>query len=413
MQRKIWAALWLLLLAIPAIAQTSLDSMVERFRVAYNNDAYDSVYGMLSQRSQSFVTLAQLKQGMAAVKTSNGKLDSIRFLQRQDSISYYRAYFRVHTLRLLTWLDANRKLGALRFMPESVRRIPEKGSSELALVTSSGTLHGTLTMPQTDKKVPVVLLIAGSGPTDRDGNNSLGVKTDAYKLLADSLAKAGIACVRYDKRGVGESADALKSESLVTFDTIVSDACAFIDKLAADERFSSVVVAGHSEGSLVGMLAAGRMKVQKYISIAGAGFAAEDVLLTQINEQRPAEAADAQLLMDSLKAGYDVKNVPAALSDLLKPYMRAWLKYDPAVEIKKLKMPVLIVQGMTDLQVSAANARVLHKALPSAKLVLIENMNHVLKDAPADKGQNLATYYNAALPIKKELVESIISFIKE
>ncbi|WP_332367916.1 alpha/beta hydrolase [Spirosoma telluris] len=208
------------------------------------------------------------------------------------------------------------------------------------------TLDGTLTLPNTTKKtMPVVLLIAGSGPTDRDCNSGYGLKTNAFKMLTDSLVAKGIAVARYDKRGSGTNltaaATALKSEEF-RFDQYVADAVEFIRQLQADRRFSQVIVAGHSEGSLVGMLAAEQTKVSKYISIAGAGRNIADVLKEQFRAALPDTLRSvANGILDSLKAGHTVQRVNPFLLSLFsakkQPGMISWMKYDPQSRLNTLR----------------------------------------------------------------------------
>jgi fermentation-respiration switch protein FrsA (DUF1100 family) len=94
----------------------------------------------------------------------------------------------------------------------------------------------------------------------------------------------------------------------------------------------------------------------------------------------------------------------------VQPYMISWFRYDPGQEISKLTIPVLIVQGTTDIQVSEEDARALASANPKAKLVLIEKMNHIFKEAQADRAGNIATYNNPSLPVASELVKRVVDF---
>jgi uncharacterized protein len=288
--------------------------------------------------------------------------------------------------------------------------------AEITLNTPTGDISGTLMVPEKVRKSPVVLIIAGSGPTDRDGNSALGIKTNAYKMIAESLASNHISSLRYDKRGIGKSKGALKSESEITFEAYINDAIAWIEKLKQDKRFSSIIVLGHSEGSLIGMVAAEKTKTARYISIAGSGRSIDAVIHEQLQNQLPAQMLkESDSIMDSLKAGRTVKKVNPMLLSLyrpsVQPYMISWLKYDPATEIKKLRIPVLIIQGTSDIQVSVEDAKILSAAKPDAKLLLIENMNHILKESEADRQKNLATYTKPELPLKNELVTGINNFI--
>jgi pimeloyl-ACP methyl ester carboxylesterase len=288
-----------------------------------------------------------------------------------------------------------------------------QNGSPVVLPGSTGSLYGTLLLPDAGKPVPVVLMIAGSGPTDRNGNNMM-MTNNCTKLLAEALFRQNIATVRYDKRGIGESKDAGKKEEDLRFDNYVNDAAAWITLLKNDKRFSNVIVFGHSEGSLIGMVAAQTTKADGFISAAGAGFPADEILKKQLKAQPPAVYEMVAPILDSLKAGKQVKNVNPMLNALarpsIQPYMISWFKYDPRQEISKLTIPVLIVQGTTDIQVSEEDARALASANPKAKLVLIEKMNHILKEAEADRAGNIATYNNPALPVAPELVKHVVDF---
>lgn len=284
--------------------------------------------------------------------------------------------------------------------------------SKIILQTKTGEVFGTLTTPEEFEKIPVALIIAGSGPTDRNGNNPV-MKNNSLKMLARSLSQDGIATVRYDKRGIAESMPAGKSEADLRFDDYVNDVRAWITLLKQDERFSNVVVIGHSEGSLIGMIAA--TEADKFISIAGAGQSADIILKEQLSAQ-PKEVQDLSFpIIDSLKNGKSVENVNPILYSLFRPsvqpYMMSWFKYDPQDAMSKLSVPSLIIQGTNDIQVSVEDAKHLSKANPKAQLALIENMNHIFKIVKGDKQANLATYSNATLPIADELTNTLKNFI--
>jgi len=288
--------------------------------------------------------------------------------------------------------------------------------SEIVLKTPAGDISGTLTVPEKPVKSPVVLIIAGSGPTDRNCNSPLGIKTNVYKMLAEKFALNGISTLRYDKRGIGKSKSAETSESDLRFETYINDAIEWINLLQKDKRFSKVIVLGHSEGSLIGIVAAEQSPVSGLISVAGAGSPADTILHDQLKNQLPPQLLEeSDKILDTLRQGKTVTKVSPLLLSLyrpgVQPYMISWIKYDPVAEIKKLKIPVLIVQGTTDIQVSISDAKLLSAAKPDAKLLIIDNMNHILKEAPADRQKNLATYSNPELPLKQGLVEDLVSFI--
>ena len=288
-------------------------------------------------------------------------------------------------------------------------------SEEVIIVSDSIEIHGTLLFPEGLDKMPVVLIIAGSGPTDRNGNNQ-GYNNNSLKLLAEALADSGIASLRYDKRGIAASDAPNVHESDMRFEDFSTDAEKWIQLLSDDKRFNNVVVLGHSEGSLIGMLASQTNGVNKYISVAGVGRKADIVLLEQIKTSSPFFTIPATNILDSLSNGYTVNSLPPALGPLFRPsvqpYLISWFKYDPAVEIAKLTIPVLIVQGNTDIQVPVSDAELLAEANPRAKLVIVEGMNHVFKEAPAERGANIKTYSNPDLPLIQGFAEEIIEFIR-
>lgn len=284
--------------------------------------------------------------------------------------------------------------------------------SKITLQTKTGEIFGTLTTPEKFDKIPIALIIAGSGPTDRDGNNPM-MKNNSLKALASELSKNGIATLRYDKRGIAESKGAGKSESDLRFDDYVNDAKEWIQLLKKDKRFSIVIVIGHSEGSLIGMIAG--TSADKFISIAGPGQSADKIIKEQLSSQ-PKIVQDLSFpIIDSLKSGKTIENVPTMLNSLFRPtvqpYIISWFKYDPQNEIKKLFIPTLVLQGTNDIQVSVEDAKRLSNANLKAELVLINNMNHIFRIIVGDKQANVATYSKGDLPIANELVKSITNFI--
>lgn len=288
---------------------------------------------------------------------------------------------------------------------------------DIKLNTVTGTIYGTVTLPSDYNEVPVVLIIAGSGPTDRNGNNTYGLLTDSYKMIAYELAQKGIASVRYDKRGIGESSKAMKSEEDLVFNDYIDDAVNWIEMLRKDNRFSKIAILGHSEGSLIGMVAAEKAKVDAFISVAGMGYSFYDTLKRQLASQPKDAYNECVRIMDELKKGNRVADVSKELYQLFRPSVQPYLisifTYDPVVDIKKLNIPLLIIQGTTDLQVSVDDARMLKDSSPHAVLKIIDGMNHILKDAPINQEKNLETYGNPNLPLSHLFKENLINFMKD
>ncbi len=242
------------------------------------------------------------------------------------------------------------------------------------------------------------------------------MKNNSLKLLAEGLAENGIASLRYDKRGVAASTDSSISESQLSFDEFVHDAEAWVDFLNSRSDVDSIIIIGHSEGSLIGMIVAQKGNVQKFVSLSGAGRPADQIIEGQIIAQSPILGQYATVIMDSINAGKTVYEMPKSLEPLFResvqPYLRSWFRYNPQTEIAKLKIPVLIVQGKTDLQVTVKDAELLQEAKPDAKLVLIPGMNHVLKTVSEDREANLKTYSDPSFPITPKVLIEISDFIR-
>ncbi|MCO8170116.1 lysophospholipase [Pseudomonas sp. 21LCFQ02] len=287
----------------------------------------------------------------------------------------------------------------------------------ISVQTGNGTLYGTLLLPRASSPVPVVLLIAGSGPTDRNGNNPEGGRNDSLKQLAITLARHNIASVRYDKRGVAASKPATPDERNLSVERYVADVVAWSRLLKADSRLGPLILLGHSEGALMASLAAGPAGASAVIAIGGTGRPVDQVLREQLNDRLPPELAQrSQQLLDSLKAGHTDAQVPAELMVVFRPsvqpYLISLLRQDPAAAFARIKVPALIVQGRNDIQVGVEDAQRLQQAKPDAQLVLIDGMNHVLRIVPDDLQQQLQSYRNPDLPLASELTRQILQFIE-
>lgn len=274
-------------------------------------------------------------------------------------------------------------------------------------------IDGTLLVSNGGSKT-IAIIIAGSGPTDRDGNQNF-LKSNNLKKLAESLTKNGIATFRYDKRTVKQIRSGRIDPNTI-FEDFVKDASDIIDYFKKDTRFEKIYIIGHSKGSLVGMMA-GKDKIDGFVSLAGAGQPIDEVITEQVNRTAPMFTEDTKRVFGTLKEGNTTDDFPVALSSIfnkqIQPFMMSWMKYNPQVEIAKLDMPILIVNGTKDLQVSVAEAELLHKAAPKSELKIIEKMNHVLFTIEGDDLENSKSYNEAFRSINDELIKNIVSFIKK
>jgi len=260
------------------------------------------------------------------------------------------------------------------------------------------------------------IIIPGSGPTDRNGNG-IGFKSNTYKFLAEHLAANGISSLRYDKLGVGESVPGILEKDLLFYDN-VKVAHAVYDFLSQQEGVERIVIIGHSEGSLVGMILSKEVQPYKYISLAGPAFPAGDVMITQFKNMPDQEMSkEAVPILESLKVGKQMEAKSKMLRSIFRPsvqnYMISWFAYDPRVEISGLKIPILILQGDNDIQVANENADELAIANPKAKKVFIPNITHVLKDGPRDRERNMASYGSSNVDIDENVKKAVIEFILE
>lgn len=290
-------------------------------------------------------------------------------------------------------------------------------------VTTAGPLASLAgTMIDAGKHSPVVLIIPGSGPTDRDGNNPLGVTAAPYRLLAEGLAKRGISSFRIDKRGTFGSKAAIHDANKVTIADYATDTASWVSSIRKLTGTKCVWVLGHSEGGLVALIAAQRPAgICGVITVAAVGRK----FGTVIREQLRANPANAPLLdaafktIDSLEAGKKVdsaslpKPLQTLFADDVHPFLIDLFAEDPAGLAAALKVPLLIVQGDKDIQVTVDDAKSLAAAQPNAQIALLPGVNHVLKiPAGDDRAANLKAYADPSLPVAPAVVEAISDFVK-
>lgn len=290
-----------------------------------------------------------------------------------------------------------------------------KIDSTVTEVAVNKLIDGTLLMPTGVDKPNLAILIAGSGPTDRNGNQNF-LKNNAIKKIATGLFNNGIASFRYDKRIVKQIKKG-KVDPNISFRNFVTDAISVIKYFKASNKFNKIYVLGHSQGSLVGLIAANKINIDGFISLAGAGRSIDEVIKEQINKTAPMFNADTEIVLKSLKSGKTTDNFPEALASIfnkdVQPFMISWMRYNPVEEIKKLSAPALIINGTKDLQVDKSEAELLKNAATNAQLKIIENMNHVLVTVEGDDLENSKTYNKPKLPLADGLVNTVSEFINQ
>jgi hypothetical protein len=323
----------------------------------------------------------------------------------------------------MTWISKAMVGTVLLLLPVGAARgqadtAPPAGVTERELIFPSGALQlaGTLTLPDGVQRPPIAVIVAGSGPTDRNGNQGPRLRTNTYALLAWGLAEAGIASLRYDKRVL----PATKGQVILpemTFDDFVNDVSAAVAAVRGD--YPNVFVIGHSEGGSLGIRAASRgTSIDGLILVSTPGRDMTTILHEQLSRQLDAATLTQ---FDSALARYlrgeDPGELPPALRALVAPvnrrFMQGWATLDPGAELAGVRMPVLIVQGDMDIQIRPTDARALKAAKPDAQLFIVPGASHTLK-AAADTlmGMQIPTYINPGLPLVAGVVDTIAVFVR-
>lgn len=278
--------------------------------------------------------------------------------------------------------------------------------------TINAFIDGTLLIPTDIEKPNLAIIIAGSGPTDRNGNQNL-LKNNSLKKLAEGLSKEGIATFRYDKRIVKQ----IRRNNVdmnIRFDDFIIDAISILEHFKNSDAFNKVYIVGHSQGSLVGVVAA-KQGADGFISLAGAGKPIDEVIIDQVTNTAPIFTDDTKRVFSILKDGKTTTDYPRALESIFnldtQPFMMSWMSYNPQEEIRDLEIPILIINGTKDLQVSEEEANLLHSANSNSTLKIIQKMNHILVPIEGDTLENSKSYNESQRKISEELIKTIVSFI--
>lgn len=277
------------------------------------------------------------------------------------------------------------------------------------IIINNGTIQLPGTLTYHIGKSPLIIWVHGSGGVNRDGNQPLYIKQ-----FREEINEKGISFFSFDKRTANSSNMTFIKQDGIYFDDFVNDLKEVINHFKNDKRFPEIILIGHSQGSLIAMLAS--QNVDKYISLAGAGETIDKTLVRQITNQSPIYGALTEKYLKELKETGVIKEVDPNLMSLFapqnQPFLSSWVALNPVDEIKKVNIPTLIINGDKDLQVPVTDAKKLHQAKSDVQLVIIKNMNHILKDIQKEE-YNMKSYFNSDFPVSKELIKAVTKFIKQ
>lgn len=287
----------------------------------------------------------------------------------------------------------------------------EVKKEEILLKNGNIELPGTLTTPKDSNKL--IIWIHGSGNIDRNGNQAgLNVGANYIAQFREAINKKNIAFYSYDKR----TANPKNMPYLmgIKFDDLVSDAKIVARHFKEKKQFNKIILVGHSQGSLIAMLAS--EEADKIVSLSGPGEGVDKTIIKQVSAQNPILGLTTKAHVKELKETGTIKQVDPNLLALFapqnQPFLSNWFEYNPAVEITKVKAPLLIINGDQDLQVKEEDANKLKAAKPKAELKIIKNMNHVLKTVNS-LAENQASYASAKFPLSKELIQVVTEFVNK
>jgi len=389
---------------------------MQTFAKYFNSQNYDSIYYLFEESLKIAAPYKQTTNKWRRLYNAHGPILGVRGEIYKNGLVHTTAFFADDSITILSKLHFQTyHFEVLRLMPYHWDTLfPKKNNFFLNI--RQGTIYGTRTDPEGYGKVPAVIIIGAAGWIDRDGNSPYGINANSYKMLCDSLVKAGMIVLRYDKRGLGESAFTLPYDDSLSFDDYIDDAIGLSRFLKQYYRVSKLFVIGHNEGSLVGMKVAQEPYVDGFISISGAAKRGDELILRQTKIPDKKLRARAENIFDSLATGYLVGDVGEQLDDMLGPhkqlFLKSWLKYTPTEEIKKINKPILVLQGTKDIMIDRKDGKRLKKANNAAKLTYIDGMNFVLKDTPPGTSDLKQIYNDPNLPLSPELVPDIIGFIR-
>ncbi|OIQ30706.1 MAG: alpha/beta hydrolase [Bacteroidetes bacterium MedPE-SWsnd-G2] len=275
-------------------------------------------------------------------------------------------------------------------------------------------VDGSLLQLEGTTPTKLVIIIAGSGPTDRDGNQNF-MKNNSLKKLAIGLTNKTTATFRYDKRSV-KLIKTNKTKEKILFDDFIEDAKTIVSHFITKMPFKKIIVVGHSQGSLIGMLAS-QSNVDGFISIAGPGRTIDKLIIDQVGIAAPDLKDQAIATFKHLETGETTTDYPPELASIfnaeVQPFIINWMQYNPAEELSKLQIPCLAINGSKDLQTNEEELNQLVSKSPNTEKLVITNMNHVFVTIEGGDLENSKSYNNTQLPISEDMLQIINEFISK
>ena len=405
---------------IPSAAAQQTNVVVKSFFEQMGKNNWNNAMQYMAPVMKEKVNADVLRAIWQQVEQANGTWETLISQKTVREGSHYivtaENNFERSTLIFRVALDSADRMVGFFITGSKPRQIVQNANetTDTVKTVDGDILYGTLTQPEGQQHGPVVLIIAGSGPTDRNGNNLFlpAAQSSSYQQLAEGLAANGIASLRYDKRGTGESKQ-VKSSAALTIDDFISDAQACIDHLQRSNKFSSVSVIGHSEGGMIGLQLAQYTDLKCLIALSTPGETMDKVLLEQLKPKLSDSLYQQSVnILNDLRDGKTPAKVPADLTMVFSAgnfnYWKSTFRLDPCALMTSLRMPVLIVGGAADVQVSPAQVTMLQDCKPGTNLVLIEGMTHALKNS-----NGISPDKKTPLPLSPELVPALVAFIRK
>lgn len=313
---------------------------------------------------------------------------------------------KIHTSLLLLVLGGLYTL----FAQETVQNEPfELYNEEIQLL-------GQLDLPKDSSTFEVVVYVHGSGNIDRDGNQGQFIQPAYIKQLSAELNKEGIGVLRYDKR----TANLNNREHLtgIQFTDYVDDLRIVVKAFEKDERISGIHLIGHSQGSLVAALALTEsdLNVKSFISLCGPADGIGKVIVDQVSAQNEGLGKIAQNHVNELMETQQIKEINPFLVSVFRKenqsFFYSWMQYNPSKTIAKIEVPFLAIGGGYDSQVPSTDAQKLAQNTKNGKHLVIESMNHVLKQLDQES-DNLKSYQKDDFQVHTELVNILVAHLNQ